>query len=1373
MSLRHAVDVVLLTDDGGCIEGWAAPSDVSQPACTVRFEAPDGTVLTAACDLYREDLAGAGLRDGRCAFRLVLPPLLLEALRSGRLSFDGSAPISLDGVRIEHRRTAGFYLGLANADPGGRSIEALMTADEAPDGLRFSASLRDGGWIEGFRIGGGPVRIEAGGRKLWEGPAHRTAPGARSGPACRFVAPLPANLADGASITVTDVQTGAAANGSPLRYDAGARFRGAIDHAAAGQADQVLIAGWMADAARPHDWLSLALVADGRRLAETIANLPREDLAKAGVGVGRNGFRFSVPAAAVSGAAALAIVHPPSGVALKVAAAGFGGRPEEAPVEVPAAGDPEDPAGVLGHLDRADPVVFNGWARAQDRASADAPLHVELRLDGAPFALLPANRRRSDLAAAFSDDGGYAFQIEAPPHLDYGAPHTLTAQVRASRSGAPVWRQPVLAGGRAPTAFPAARPVAPPTVAPGERRRVTKAAMVIPNRNGAGLLAALFDSLLAHPPGVAFSLIVVDHASTDASVAVAESYADRLPVRVVRRDRNHSFSNACNVGAAAAEDADCLVFCNNDLTVCGDVIGALCAALGNASVGAAAAVLLDDPGGLEGDEFVQQAGVAFRGSAKRVIDPFEVRPTPGLATQGRPDGGRQWGAVSAACLAVPRAVFEAAGGFDEGYWYGSEDIDLSLAISLRLGLQTVSVDAARVRHARGLSRNRPDPNAARRLAVNHARLDARCGPAFRQALRRGLAETPVRWLARPLRIGLVVSETGPDAVAGDYFTALELARALAVAGDWDISFLAPAPDRPEARYEAADVDVLIVLLDGYDLRRIVDAPPWQVRIAWARNWIDRWRDAPWADRYDLWWASSAAAATELGEALGVEPLIMPIATAWERFHDASPSPDLEADYAFLGSFFDAPREIAYALDPDATPWRFALYGAGWEKVPHLAAHARGPLPYDQAASLYKSVRVVIDDANHVTAPWGSVNSRVFDAIAAGALPVTNGREGAQALFGDLAPTWTTPAELDACLAEALGDEPARRRRVQALQTLVRDQHTYAARATQARRSVEGFLRAGVRLAIKIGAPRGEVREAWGDFWFARGLARALRPLGFHVRIDCLEDWSRPEALGDDAVLVLRGLSAFTPQPHQVNLMWMISHPLKVAPGEVDLYDRVFVASATYAGALAGVATAPLEVLLQCCDERRFRPDGPAGSDRRALFVGNSRGVYRSIVREAVESGVDLEIHGGGWDAFLPPPLKAESENLPYGALSARYRAAACVLNDHWPDMQRLGFLSNRLFDAAACGARIVSDPVEGLDALFGDFVTCFDGRTPLAELVAGLAAEGPDRQAARDAFAEHIRAEHGFAARARRIADVVRERLDARIQGAPSPAAKD
>jgi spore maturation protein CgeB len=100
-------------------------------------------------------------------------------------------------------------------------------------------------------------------------------------------------------------------------------------------------------------------------------------------------------------------------------------------------------------------------------------------------------------------------------------------------------------------------------------------------------------------------------------------------------------------------------------------------------------------------------------------------------------------------------------------------------------------------------------------------------------------------------------------------------------------------------------------------------------------------------------------------------------------------------------------------------------------------------------------------------------------------------------------------------------------------------------------------------------------------------------------------------------------------------------------------------------------------------------------------------------------------------------------------LGRLYADAGVVLNDHWEDMRRLGFVSNRLFDAVACGARVLSDHVAGTDGLFDGSVRFCD--TP--EAAAGLLREPfetnwPNREQ-RLENAARIRAEHSFDQRAK------------------------
>jgi O-antigen biosynthesis protein len=91
-------------------------------------------------------------------------------------------------------------------------------------------------------------------------------------------------------------------------------------------------------------------------------------------------------------------------------------------------------------------------------------------------------------------------------------------------------------------------------------------------------------------------------------------------------------------------------------------------------------------------------------------------------------------------------------------------------------------------------------------------------------------------------------------------------------------------------------------------------------------------------------------------------------------------------------------------------------------------------------------------------------------------------------------------------------------------------------------------------------------------------------------------------------------------------------------------------------------------------------------------------------------------------------------------------------------MRELGFVSNRLFDAVASGARVVSDEVAGLDELFGRSVQVY--RTP-EDLVRLANMYEPDEvfgdDAERRAVAERVHREHSFLARAARLLEIAVE----------------
>lgn len=289
----------------------------------------------------------------------------------------------------------------------------------------------------------------------------------------------------------------------------------------------------------------------------------------------------------------------------------------------------------------------------------------------------------------------------------------------------------------------------------------------------------------------------------------------------------------------------------------------------------------------------------------------------------------------------------------------------------------------------------------------------------------------------------------------------------------------------------------------------------------------------------------------------------------------------------------------------------------------------------------------------------------------------------------------------------------------------------------------------LRWAIKNPAPYGPEGVHWGDTYYALHLAESLERLGQDVVIDYRPEFLRESARHDDVALLLRGLAPYTPVPGQVSMMWIISHPEMLARSDGRGWDRIYVSSSSYAHTLEAQWGRPVVPLLQATDPSRFNPDvAEPDTGYPLLFLGSSRNQARPMVMDSIERELGVSVIGKDWEQFVPPGV-VRSTFLANDAVGAAYRSAGILLNDHWDDMRAEGFISNRLFDAVAAGARVITDDVVGLREVFGKSVQV---ATNADELEALVRAENRDEifgtEEERRAAAAVIAKEHSFDARA-------------------------
>jgi O-antigen biosynthesis protein len=232
-----------------------------------------------------------------------------------------------------------------------------------------------------------------------------------------------------------------------------------------------------------------------------------------------------------------------------------------------------------------------------------------------------------------------------------------------------------------------------------------------------------------------------------------------------------------------------------------------------------------------------------------------------------------------------------------------------------------------------------------------------------------------------------------------------------------------------------------------------------------------------------------------------------------------------------------------------------------------------------------------------------------------------------------------------------------------------------------------------------------------------------------------------------------GLKEAPTHPGQVNILWQISHPDLATPELYERYDHVFVASDPFAARMAGRVAVPVGSLHQATDPERFRPE-PGGPAHELLFVANSHKIHRRIIDDLAGTTRDLAIYGWYWTPDLVDPRHVKGELIPNTELARFYSAADIVLNDHWDDMRTEGFISNRIYDALACEAFVISDPVDGIEAEFDGAVPTYRARAELEPLIARYLDDPDERRRLAARGRAIVLERHTFDLRAEALSDV-------------------
>ncbi|MCB1120688.1 MAG: glycosyltransferase [Verrucomicrobiae bacterium] len=224
------------------------------------------------------------------------------------------------------------------------------------------------------------------------------------------------------------------------------------------------------------------------------------------------------------------------------------------------------------------------------------------------------------------------------------------------------------------------------------------ASIIILTRNNAGLLRQCVQSIQAKTTYPNYELIIVDNGSDEQEARdLLVSLNEQENIRVFEQAVPFNFSGLNNFAAEKAK-GEVLVFLNNDMEVIEpDWLRELVSHALRKTVGPVGTKLLFP------DDYIQHAGMIL-GIAGIAGHAFKYlhRDNPGHI--GRAGIIQNYSAVTAACLAIRKSVFEELNGFDaENFATAYNDADLCLR-ARQLGYRTVYTPYALMYHHESASR---------------------------------------------------------------------------------------------------------------------------------------------------------------------------------------------------------------------------------------------------------------------------------------------------------------------------------------------------------------------------------------------------------------------------------------------------------------------------------------------------------------------------------------------------------------------------------------------------------------------------------------------------------------------------------------------
>ena len=419
----------------------------------------------------------------------------------------------------------------------------------------------------------------------------------------------------------------------------------------------------------------------------------------------------------------------------------------------------------------------------------------------------------------------------------------------------------------------------------------------------------------------------------------------------------------------------------------------------------------------------------------------------------------------------------------------------------------------------------------------------------------------------------------------------------------------------------------------------------------------------------------------------------------------------------------------------------ALFGKGWEDKAPKEFYKGDYIDNNELHKYYASAKIVLNDTREDMKKAGFISNRVFDVTASGGFLISDYMPEIEAFYGDSIPLFKNREELAALLKYYLVHPEERALKAKRAQkiTLSRFTNRHAAKSLlQAADSVRKKTNTPTdenKLAIKF--PWSRNRMEIGDYWLGLDLQKGLAANGFDVMPYYYDKGFQTDDFYDNAGNLLYMQFKYNhidfEDDGKARIMYLYFPTFIPEKGKFKNTKDYFIYNTDaylnneleYFDLIATPAKAvwrqlrkrgyEADFIPQFTNPEKFtnKPDDELKSD--LLFVG-SNWYERVSAKYAVDCGYDVAIYGLGWKNQIPD--KYLKGTFIYNKdLNKYYSSAKIVLSDHAEDLAKMGLAINRLFDASAAGAFVISEYSPYIEEIFGDSIPMFKNKEEFKKLV--------------------------------------------------------